>query len=93
MPTIKDVIVRKPNDQEAANCKTWPVWTCDTSEFDWQYDQTETCLILEGEVTVTDNPAGADSVTFGPGDIVTFPRGLKCFWKVTQPVRKHYNFS
>lgn len=91
MPTIKDVIVRKPSPDEAQQCRDWPIWTCDTSQFDWSYDQTETCLILEGQVTVTDQ-AGA-SVSFGAGDLVVFPVGLDCTWSVTEPVRKHYNFS
>jgi uncharacterized cupin superfamily protein len=25
------------------------------------------------------------------GDLVTFPKGLRCRWKVLEPVRKHYN--
>jgi uncharacterized protein len=93
MPTVKDVQVRKPSDEEARQCKTWDTWSCDVSEFPWDYTQTETCLILEGKVTVTDRPAGAESVTFGPDDLVVFPVGLKCIWKATEPVRKHYNFS
>jgi len=93
MPTVKDVIVRKPTEQEACTCKTWDTWGCPESEFPWDYTQTETCLILEGKVTVTDRPEGPDRVTFGPGDLVIFPVGLKCIWKVAQPVRKHYDFS
>ena len=27
-----------------------------------------------------------------PGDLVRFPKGMSCTWKVTQPIRKHYNF-
>lgn len=93
MPSVKDVVVRKPADDEAGVCKGWPEWSCGVSEFDWDYTQSETCLLLEGEVTVTDRPAGEDSVTFGAGDFVVFPVGLKCIWKVTQAVRKHYDFS
>ena len=54
MPTIKDVIVKKPDDSQIQTCKTWPTWSCQPSTFDWDYTQTETCLILEGEVTVKD---------------------------------------
>ena len=93
MPSVKDVVVKKPGDAEAQACKSWPTWSCEISTFPWEYDQTETCLLLEGEVTVTDQPEGVDSVSFGPGDMVTFPVGLKCIWKVAQPVKKHYNFS
>ena len=90
MPTVKDVVVKKPSDQEIAVCKGWPTWSCEPSKFDWAYTQTETCLILEGEVTVSD---GTDSVSFGVGDYVVFPNGLECVWEVTKAVRKHYDFS
>jgi uncharacterized cupin superfamily protein len=93
MPTVKDVEVRKPAEDEADTYKGWPIWTCDVSEFDWDYTQTEKCLILEGKVTVADRPESGESVSFGPGDYVMFPVGLKCVWKVTEPVRKHYNFE
>ena len=68
----------------------WPIWTCEPSDFDWHYDQRETCYILEGEVTVRTT---AGQVSFGPGDFVTFPQGLDCRWQVKKPVRKHYNFG
>ena len=93
MPAIKDVIVKKPTDQEIETCKNWPIWQGRVSTFDWGYTQTETCLIIEGKVTVTDRPAGDDSVTFGPGDMVVFPEGLECIWDIQEPVRKYYQFS
>ncbi|MGD9110091.1 MAG: cupin domain-containing protein [Phycisphaerales bacterium] len=90
MPTVKNVIVKKPSEEEAAKCKSWPIWECQPSEFDWAYTQTETCLILEGDVTVKDSQG---EVSFGPGDLVVFPVDLECTWHVKKPVRKHYNFS
>jgi uncharacterized cupin superfamily protein len=59
----------------------------EVSVFDWEYDATETCYVMEGEVKVT-TPEGE----FGAGDLVTFPRGLKCTWNVRKPIRKHYRF-
>ena len=38
---------------EELGIKNWPIWTCDVSSFDWAYEVKETCLLLEGEVTVT----------------------------------------
>lgn len=93
MPSVKDVVVRKPSEQESKTCRTWPTWSCDVSEFDWQYTQKEKCLILQGKVEVTDDPASDRSVSFGPGDYVEFPNGLKCVWKVTEAVKKHYDFE
>jgi uncharacterized cupin superfamily protein len=90
MPTVKDIVVRKPNEQEAQMCKHWPIWRCEPSTFDWVYTETETCLVLQGKVMVTD---GKHSVSFGPGDLVVFPNGLECTWHVHEGVVKHYNFS
>lgn len=92
MSSTKDVIVRKPTEAEIKECKTWPIWTCGKSTFNWDYTQTETCLILEGKVTVKDRP-GTGSVSFGPGDLVIFPNGLRCIWDVSEAVKKHYNFK
>ena len=85
-----DVIVKKPNEKERAEMLTKPTWGCDVSEFDWYYDSEETCLLLEGDVTVSYD---GGSVSFGAGDYVTFPKGLSCVWKVSAPVRKHYIFK
>lgn len=93
MPTVKDVLVRKPTAAETEVCKSWPIWSCQVSRFDWEYDQTEKCLILEGQVTVYDRPDSGQSVSFGAGDYVVFPKGLKCTWDVKKAVRKHYDFQ
>ena len=69
---------------------SWPIWSCEISEFDWEYDQQESCLLLEGEVEVKSD---FETVKFGGGDFVVFPKGLKCTWKVIKPVRKHYSFN
>lgn len=92
MPTVKDITIKKPTEDETAQAKTWPIWTCDASTFDWEYTQTETCLILEGQVAVQDRP-GEDEVSFGSGDMVILPNGLSCIWKVTKPVKKYYTFD
>jgi uncharacterized cupin superfamily protein len=70
---------------------SWPIWEKEISTFDWHYDTTETCYILEGKVRV--EPKDGMPVEFGPGDFVTFPKGMDCLWKVEKPVRKHYNFE
>jgi uncharacterized cupin superfamily protein len=90
MPTVKDVVVKKPSEDESAACQSWPIWTCQPSNFDWVYTEKETCLLIEGKVTVSD---GKDSVSFGPGDLVVFPEGLKCNWNVQEAVKKYYNFG
>ena len=90
MATIKDVIVKKPSQEESTKCKKWPIWQCEPSTFDWIYTEKETCLLIEGDVTVSD---GKDSVSFGSGDLVIFPEGLECNWNVKKAVKKYYNFG
>ena len=86
------ITIHKPSDTEIEQKKiqSWPIWTCEVSEFDWEYDQQESCLLLEGDVEVKSD---FETVKFGGGDFVVFPKGLKCKWKVIRPVRKHYSFS
>jgi uncharacterized cupin superfamily protein len=93
MPTVQDITVRKATEQESVSCKNWPTWSCETSEFEWEYTQTEKCLIIDGSVEVRDMPPSGKSVSFGKGDYVELPTGLKCIWNVKQPVRKHYDFE
>ena len=93
MPTIKDVIVRKPTKEEVATCSSWPIWQHESGAFDWIYTEKETCLLIEGKVTVSGLPGTNQAVSFGPGDYVQFPSGLKCVWNVTAPVKKHYDFE
>lgn len=93
MPTVKDIIVRKPTGPEMDSCKSWPTWSCDVSEFEWEYTQTEKCLLIDGSVEVRDMPPARQSVSFCAGDFVVLPSGLKCIWKIIQPVRKYYDFE
>jgi uncharacterized cupin superfamily protein len=69
----------------------WPLWTKEASECPWTYDEPETCYFLEGEVTVTCDDG--DTARLGQGDLVTFPAGLSCTWKISQDVKKHYRFG
>ena len=85
-----EIIVRKPSEKEEAEMKSKPVWACGVSEFDWYYDSEETCLIIEGDVTVKYE---SKSVSFAAGDYVVFPKGLSCVWQVKKPVKKHYVFK
>jgi hypothetical protein len=69
----------------------WPVWSKEVSEFDWEYDKTETCYIVEGKAVVT--PNNAEAVTIESGDMVIFPKGMKCHWKIVEPLEKHYHYD
>ena len=69
---------------------SWPLWSCNVSEFDWEYSGEESCLFLEGKVEVKSE---FETVALSAGDFAVFPKGLQCRWKVASPVRKHYSFN
>ncbi len=75
---------------EKLKLSSWPVWTKEPSTFDWHYDEEEICYFLEGEGTVQ---TADGQVSFGKGDLVTFPKGLSCTWQIKKAVRKHYRFK
>ena len=68
----------------------WPIWEKEESDFPWEYGDTEICYLLKGDVEVI--PEGGEAVRFGAGDMVTFPKGMRCRSKIHKPVRKHYTF-
>ena len=86
------VKVKKLGEKDIAEMEisSWPIWEKEVSRFDWFYDSTEECYLLEGEVSV--ETKDGEKLTFGKGDFVTFPKGLSCVWDIKKPVRKHYNF-
>lgn len=84
------ITVRKPTEGEIKEASSWPIWEKEASSFPWSYGERETCLIIEGEVTVK---AGEEEVSFGGGDYVIFPEGLSCTWNIKKAVRKHYRFG
>ena len=69
----------------------WPTWQKEVSTFDWIFHEQEIAYILEGECVIT--PIGGAPVTFGKGDLVTFPAGLKASWQVLKPLHKHYQLD
>lgn len=86
-----NIIVRKPTEKEKQEASKWGVWEKEVSEFPWEYEENETCLILEGKAEVTSEDG--KHVTFTKGDLVKFPQGLKCTWKITSSIRKYYKFD
>lgn len=78
------------DDLKKLDLSSWSPWSCEVSSFDWEYSDTETCYIKEGEVRV-ETADGEVEIT--AGDLVTFPKGLKCKWHVSKPIRKVYKFE
>jgi uncharacterized cupin superfamily protein len=87
-----DIEIKKPDQSELdkRNVTSWPIWEKEVSRFDWHYDSTEECYLLEGRVIVETEDG---SVEFGKGDFVMFQKGLSCVWDIKEPVKKHFSFK
>lgn len=88
MNKVKIEILSK-EDKERKGIANWPVWTKEVSRFNWFYDETEQCQILEGEVIIETDEG---NFTIKAGDFVSFEKGLKCVWDIKKAIRKHYSF-
>ncbi len=87
-----EIKVEQPSEQTIKDrkVKTWPIWEKESSRFDWHYDKSEECYLIEGRVVVETEEG--KKVEIKKGDFVTFPQGLSCIWDIKAPVKKHYNF-
>ena len=75
---------------KAEDYSSWSVWSCEPSEFDWEYSEEEHCYVLEGDVEVV---GPENTVHIQAGDYVIFPKDLQCTWKVKKAIKKHYTFK
>lgn len=69
----------------------WPEWKEGKSEIPWTYVQNETSYILEGRAIVI--PEGGEPIEIRKGNLVTFPSGLACIWKIIEPVHKRFRIG
>lgn len=89
---IPGVKVERPSEERlrTLGVENWAPWECEPSVFDWEYGCGEMAYIIEGKVTVT-SPEGM--VELEAGDLVTFPAGLRCTWRVKERIRKVYRLG
>ena len=90
---MPEIIVKQLSEDEIQErgIRSWSTWSCDKSEFPWEYSEKESCYILEGQVDVT--VENGETISITAGDYVEFPRGLKCRWNVHQAIYKHFLFG
>ena len=62
------------------------VWECTAGQFNWNYTEDETVVIVDGEVFITVN-ANAER-RLGSGETAFFPAGTSCKWRIPDRVRK-----
>jgi uncharacterized cupin superfamily protein len=80
-PEARWKLITKSRDKMA----TKVVWECTPGVFEWRYDDDETIYVMAGEAFLVRD--GAER-RFGTGDMVFFPAGSRCIWRVTKTVRK-----
>ncbi len=91
---MSNIVVEHNPDQsrlESLGVSKWPTWSKEASVFPWYFHEQEIAWILEGECVIT--PEGGTPITFGKGDLVTFPAGMKVSWEVKKPLHKHYHLD
>ena len=89
---MAEITIERPSEEKlkSLGVDDWSTWECEPSTFDWEYNSDERAYVLEGKVKVN-TPAG--EVEINKGDLVLFPKGLKCTWKVIEKIRKVYKFE
>ena len=89
---MNKITVKNPSEEELISLQinNWASWHCEISRFNWEYSEEEVCYFLEGEVIVETE---TESVKIQSGNLVIFPKGLKCIWNVKIPVKKVYKFN
>ncbi|MDI6704593.1 MAG: cupin domain-containing protein [bacterium] len=89
---MAEIKIEKVSKEEldSLGVSNWSPWECEPSTFDWEYTFPETAYILEGKVKIKTEKG---EVEISKGDLVHFPKGLKCRWDVIEKIRKVYTFK
>jgi len=92
--TSQPITIEKNPDParlDSLGVSKWPTWQKEVSVFPWVFPEQEIAYILDGECVIT--PTGGKPVSFGKGDLVTFPAGMTASWEVKKPLHKHYQLE
>ena len=71
--------------------KSWPIWECEPNKFQYNFDDKEICLSIEGQATISTK--NGDIPFIKAWDLVEFPAGINCEWEVTKSIKKHYRLG
>jgi len=87
-----EIKVEKPTEEmlKELRVRDWLIWEKGVSRFDWHYNETEVCYIIQGTVVV--ETKDGNKLELKRGDLVTFPKGFSCIWDIKKPIKKHVNF-
>jgi uncharacterized cupin superfamily protein len=86
-PQISSVAFETPQDVRVG------IWECEPGGWPVvRRADTETCYILSGRATVTDDATG-ESYEISAGDVIVQPRDWSGRWDVTETIRKVYSIG
>ncbi|MBF0208694.1 MAG: cupin domain-containing protein [Oligoflexia bacterium] len=84
--------INRPSEErlQELDIKTWDKWEGTPSTFDWEYDQEEVAYVFNGKAKIKSE---WEEVEIKSGDLVVFPKGLKCSWTIFDGIKKVYRFN
>lgn len=84
--------INHPSEErlQELDIKTWDKWECSQSIFEWEYSQEEVAYVFNGRAKIKSE---WEEVEINSGDLVVFPKGLKCEWTVIEPIKKVFKFN
>jgi uncharacterized protein len=87
---MKPIKIEKatPEKLKQLGADNWPAWECGPSKFPWQYPFDETAHVKKGKAIITTENGEKHEIV--SGDLVFFPKGLKCTWEVIEKIEKVY---
>jgi len=84
-----EIKIEKPTPEQIKMVTGWPIWDKGVCVFDMEYENEEVFYVIEGKAEITSD---SKDYEFSKGDLVTIPKGAICKWKITEPIKKHYQF-
>ncbi|MBF0311883.1 MAG: cupin domain-containing protein [Oligoflexia bacterium] len=84
--------INHPSEErlQELDIKTWDKWECAPSTFEWEYSQEEVAYVFNGRAKIKSE---FEEVEIKSGDLVVFPKGLKCTWIIIESIKKVYRFN
>jgi uncharacterized protein len=89
---MSEITIIKLSEEEFAERKisSWPLETIEKSRFERIFESEESFYMLEGDLWI-DTPTMIYHIF--PGDLITFPKGLKCTWAIWKRVGMHHHIG
>lgn len=75
-------------DTQKKQAENWEIWTCDSDEFHYDYEQTVSLIVQSGSAVLT--LADGSQTAISAGDFVTIYAGASATWAIEPPIRNAF---